>query len=109
MRTKERRNNETFLLLGLVKPHKPVKSCTIARWMVEILSLAGIDTSTFKAHSTRSASSSKAMCQGVPLDEIVKRGHWSSATTFEKFYCKDIQSEGSSVYESSVLSFEQRS
>ena len=31
----------------------------------------------FKAHSTRSASSSKARLLGISTKEILKRGHWS--------------------------------
>lgn len=83
--------SESFqLLLSFVKPHKPVKS------------LSGIDTNIFKWHSTRSASSSKASVQGVPMKEILKRGHWSSTTTFEKTYKKDIENDPE-VFQSAIL------
>ena len=36
---------------------------------------AGINTDLFKAHSSRSASSSKASVVGTPLVEILKRDH----------------------------------
>ena len=44
------------LLLSFVNPHKPVVPSTISGWLKNILKKAGIDISTFKAHSTRSAS-----------------------------------------------------
>ena len=40
------------LFLGYTKPHKPVVTCSIAR-LRTVMSIAGIDTSIFKAHSTR--------------------------------------------------------
>ena len=100
-RTSLWRTGNGFLLLGLVKPHKPVKPATIAKWILCVMTQAGIDTTRFKAHSTRSASSSRASSQGVPLSEILKKGHWSFNSTFEKFYNREV--EETSVYESSVL------
>ena len=49
-----------------------------------------IDISTFNTHSTRSASNSKADLSGAPIEEILKRG-WSSISTWQKFYNKNIQ------------------
>ena len=48
------------LLVSFVYPHKPVVSSTISGWLKNVLRKAGIDIGTFKAHSTRSASTSKA-------------------------------------------------
>ena len=62
------------LLISYHRPHGPVKSCSIARWIKSVLDSAGIDTGIFKAHSTRSASTTKARSKGVPLDEVVKNG-----------------------------------
>ena len=49
--------NELFL--SFVNPHKPAVSSTISVWLKNVLRKAGIDISTFKAHSTRSASTFK--------------------------------------------------
>jgi hypothetical protein len=49
-----------------------------------VLRLAGIDTSIFKAHSTRSASTSAATKLGVPLQDIMSSAGWSSNSTFGK-------------------------
>ena len=82
------------LLLSFVNPHKPVVSSTISGWLKNILKKAGIDISTFKAHSTRSASTSKADLSGAPIEEILKRGCWSNKSTWQKFYNKNIIQEG---------------
>ena len=62
-RTKPWRKNERQLLLSFVEPHQCITTQTVPRWIVEILTLSGIDTSIFKTRSTRSASASKASSQ----------------------------------------------
>ena len=49
--TKQMRGSHSSLFLGVTKPHKPVCSSTIARWLKTLLGKAGIDTEIFKAHS----------------------------------------------------------
>ena len=85
------RKGQGQLLLSHINPHNAVTTSTVSRWVVEVLKLSGVDTETFKGHSTRSASSSKASIQGVPLKEILKRAYWSSSTIFENRYKKDIE------------------
>jgi len=41
----------TKLFISLVKPHNPVTSATIVRWLSEVLKLAGVDPSIFSGHS----------------------------------------------------------
>ena len=72
------------LIITQVRPFKPASNDTIARQIREALSKAGIDTSIFSPHSTRSAASSTA-----------KKGHisirgWRSVKTFGRFYKKEI-------------------
>ncbi len=74
------------LLVSYHGPHHPVKSCSISRWIKSVLESAGIDTSIFKGHSTRSASTSKARSRGVPLEEVAKMADWSGTSTFKRFY-----------------------
>ena len=68
--------------------YAPVTPKTIARWVVETLGKAGINTKTFKPHATRSASTSAAYNKGLSLSEIGKAAGWSNFTTFAKFYNK---------------------
>ena len=48
------------LLLSHVRPYKEAQSSTIANWVKLVLEMAGVDTSLYKAHSFRSASTFKA-------------------------------------------------
>ena len=89
-KTKALRNNETKLCISYVRPHKPVSRDTISRWTKETLKLSGIDTKVFTAHSTRSASVSKANEKDVPLHEIITKAGWKSAETFRKYYNKPV-------------------
>ena len=52
------------LLLSYIRPHNPISSASLSRWLKDIISRAGIDTSIFKAHSVRGASASAAYERG---------------------------------------------
>ena len=56
------------------KLQKAASDDTISRWIKNTIPSVGIDTYVFKAHSNRSASSSKAKQNGIPYTEILKRG-----------------------------------
>jgi len=85
-RTEKLRDSD-FLFIGIAKPHKPVGSQTISRWIRTTLQKAGIDTSIFGAHSCRHASTSAAKRAGISVDEIRSRAGWSkSSNVFAKFY-----------------------
>ena len=73
-----------------MKPHKPVTSATIARWVKTVLSLAGID-GVFTAYSTRGASTSAAARAGIALSDIMEAADWSRKSTFRKFYHRPTQ------------------
>lgn len=78
------------LLIACIKPHQPVSSSTIARWLKTMLEQAGIDTAIFKAHSTRGASVSAAALKGVTTNDILKAADWSSDSVFRRFYYKPV-------------------
>ncbi|GFO41893.1 histone-lysine N-methyltransferase SETMAR [Plakobranchus ocellatus] len=60
--------------------------------------MAGIDVTIFTAHSTRAASTSKALKAGVPLTTIMSVAGWSQSSTFARFYKKDVKDNfGSSL------------
>ena len=88
--------------LSWIGKHLPVSSSSIARWLKTCLSESGIDTSIFKAHSVRSASSSKAAASGITTADILQAADWSSESTFEKFYHRPTQDKSS--YAKAVLS-----
>ena len=83
------------LLLSFVNPHKEVVKSTISGWIKFVLSQVGIDTNIFKAHSTRSASTSKVGSKvhstgGLSIQDILDRGNWSNSSTWQTFYNKTI-------------------
>jgi hypothetical protein len=103
--TKEWRNPDVkpnLLFLALNKPHKPVTSASIARWIKELLTDAGVYTDKFSAHSTRAAASSSAKAAGLSTADIMKMAGWSRQSTFEKFYHKPIMSTNNVVMSSAI-------
>lgn len=94
-RTKSLRGNNTQLLLSCCKPFKPVSTDTIGRWLKTVLNKAGVDTTVYSAHSTRSASTSAAKAANVPVEIIMKAAGWTNAETFRKFYDKPVTNDNS--------------
>ena len=88
------------LLRASRKPFNGLSPQTVGHWIKSIMSDAGIDTSTFKAHSCRMASTSKAALAGVNMQEILDMGDWSNAATFQKFY---FRSDCSNSFSNKVL------
>ena len=58
------------------------KSCS--RWMKEVMTRAGI--TGYSGGSVRMAAASAAVDNGVPIDEVLRTGRWSSWLVFNKFY-----------------------
>ena len=82
-------SNSSSLFLCSTRPHNTASPSTVGRWIKEQLGLAGIDTSTFSAHSTRSAGASKAARSGVDIPAILDQGHWARGSTFARFYHRE--------------------
>ena len=85
-----RSEDQQELFLAIVNPHRPVASCTIARWLKCVLKDAGIDVSMFSAHSVRGASSSAAAMAGVTTNDILRAADWSIDSVFRRFYYKTV-------------------
>ena len=83
-------NSKSQLLLSFVEPHREVVPCTIAGWLVQVMSNAGVDTSDFKAHSTRGASTSKARAKSLSCQEIIAMARWKKVSTFKRHYLHNI-------------------
>ncbi|CAC5382053.1 unnamed protein product [Mytilus coruscus] len=89
------------LFVTFVKPyHHPTKS-TISNWIKLVLKLAGVNTSIFKTHSTRGASTSAALKAGVSVNSILKSAGWTNESTFRQFYNRPVtvQEYNEIVYE----------
>ncbi|KAH3806244.1 uncharacterized protein LOC127860415 [Dreissena polymorpha] len=93
-RTEPLRKGEHLLFISYLKPYHAVTASTISRWLKTVMHLAGIDINVYKAHSIRGASTSK-VSQFVPIKEILSVAGWNNATTFNRFYNRDIQQQRS--------------
>ena len=51
---------------------------------------AGINVKVFSAHSTRTASTSKATYCNISIDTTLTAGGWTNAKTFVMYYNKPI-------------------
>lgn len=81
-------NMQQLLFLALKKPHKPVSSATLSRWLKEVIHLSGIKGDIFKGHSVRAASTSAAKRAGLSIGTILSMADWTNRSTFNKFYYK---------------------
>ena len=101
-RTYQRRaeKRRSQLLLSFIQSCVEMSSSTVS--LKEVLKLAEIDVLIFKCHSTRAASSSKASKAGLSLADILARGSWSSSSTWQRFYNKQIMNEND-LYQKTVF------
>ena len=81
------------LFLTTNPPIQVASRDTLRRWTKEFMGAAGINLSLFSPHSTRAASSSKAVLQ-LPLSTILTAVGWSRDSTFARFYNKPIAASG---------------
>ena len=87
-RTLMMRGNNYKLFLTSQKPIKNASRDTLRRWTREVLVEAGIDMEIFSPHSTRAASTSKAVHR-VPMQTILQTAGWTRESTFQKYYNKE--------------------
>ena len=91
------RGNISKLFISIKKPYKAVTSQTISRWIKQVLTKSGIDTSVFSGHSTRHAATSAAHKKGINLDVIRKTAGWTQGSKmFAKVYNRPIRSNNQS-------------
>ncbi|XP_033231989.1 uncharacterized protein LOC117182972 [Belonocnema kinseyi] len=90
-RTSDFRNSVDELFLTCKKPFRAATRQFLARRLKVTLDKSGIDTSLFKAHSTRHASTSAANRQGLNIDHIRQTAGWSNkSSVFAIFYNKPV-------------------
>lgn len=105
-RTKPLRGEVQQLFISTRGPFKAVSSQTISHWLVKSLDLAKIDTSKYRSHSFRHASTSKAFKLGVKVSSIYKSAGWSKdSNVFYKFYNKaiDVRESDSTQFCKTIL------
>ena len=93
--------NSSQLFISFQKPYKAVTTQTISRWICNTLSKAGIDNS-YRAHSTRSATPSKA-AKCLDIDSMLKTVGWFKESAFARLYRRNTESVRKN-FDSSALS-----
>ena len=90
-KTQVLRSDSSQLLLGHVKPHGPASKHTISRWCKNVLKSAAIDASKFRAHGTRSASTSFLAERNINIKDSMTSAGWSNEMTFQRYYHKPAE------------------
>ena len=98
--TKERRTKKSQKQLHLSRNVPRWKKFPVAGWIKSILGLSGIDKSAFTAF-TRSASTSTGKVKGLFMVDILKRGSWSSKSTWQTHNHKFVSNE-SALFQDSI-------
>lgn len=83
-RTSSLQVEEQQLFGSYAQPHHGVSKDTISRWIKTVTQQDGVDTTVFKPHSTRAASTSKAHGCNVSLPAVMKAASWTSDCVFNK-------------------------
>ena len=87
------------MFIQLRQPHKSVSSQTLARWITSMMADAGVDTSSFHQHSTRSALAAwlETGTKKMSVAQICRNAQWSNlTTTYRKLYHKVVLHTGQS-------------
>ena len=77
----ETRKTSDQLFISL-ENHAPLTGERISKLVRQLMDALGIGRE-FKAHSTRSTSTSTALLAGLPMQWILARANWSTAATFQ--------------------------
>lgn len=94
-RTKGLRQTQQLFITS-APPHGPAAKDTVSRWIASVIRSAHkkhhdrLTGSRVRAHDVRAHTSSWAFYKGSSIDDIMQTVGWSSATTFQKVYLKDV-------------------
>ena len=82
------RGDAVSFFVSYNKPHKSVTARTLARWMKQILTMAGVNPDIWAPHSVRAAASTHhSVAKQLDLGQICRLTDWSMASgVFVKFY-----------------------
>ena len=76
----------TDMLFVTTPPYGAIRPMTLNRWILQSMQQAGVSTQEYSPYTTRHASSSGALNQGMALDDVLALGGWSKPSTFIKHY-----------------------
>jgi hypothetical protein len=90
------RADETQLLVSLIKPHKAVKFCSIAKWLKK---------KSWHCQELMSQSSNPTLLevQVLTTEQIISKGNWKSCKTFRKFYNRPVVDDENDKFQECVM------
>ena len=82
------RGDNVSFFMSYLKPYKSVTARTLARWMQQTLTKAGVNPEIWAPHSVRAAASTHhSTARQLDLGQICRLADWSMASgVFIKFY-----------------------
>ena len=82
------RGDAVSFFISYTKPHKSVTARTLACWMKQILTTAGVNPEIWAPHSVRAVVSTRhSVAKQLDLGQICRLADWSMASgVFVKFY-----------------------
>ncbi len=82
-----RKSNDAIshLFITTTEPHRNADGDSIANWIKRLMRENGMNSNV---HAIRALSSSHALFNGIPEEEILKRGNWKCKETFQKYYLR---------------------
>ena len=82
------RSCEEVLFVSYVPPYSAITSKTLARWLTTLLTMAGVDTTTFRQHVSRAASAAfHRTDRQLSVQQICALADWSDTSgVFDTFY-----------------------
>ena len=90
VRTQAIRGSVKKLFLTIKPPHTGASKDSLTRWVRSTMNSAGIDTTVYRPHSVRSASTSAAKRGGASVTEIMNSAGWSRDSTFTRYYDRPV-------------------
>ena len=101
-----------FVCYGAKNKGKKVSKQTIARWLVNTIKAAYASVGKtlpgrVRAHSTRAMSTTTALYQKVPLEEIMRAADWRHRSTFSRHYGLDLWKSQEGAVGRAALSLKQ--
>ena len=80
--------NGNQLFVSSQRPHEPVTTDTIRRWVKLMMAKAGVNMSEYGAHSVRRAATSAIRVGGAPSDDVMNSVSWRSEKPVARHYDK---------------------
>jgi hypothetical protein len=83
---KHRQYPAPYLFRHTKLPHRCLSEERLAKWALQTMQGANIDTTTFKSHSLRGATATMLLQKGAPKHLVQSRGQWQCTKTLDDYY-----------------------